>query len=787
MGDQHRHYLMGQCIDLNLLTWLMNSCEAQPDRTHASIERPPRTPPQISAPEQRGPGSARPRTPLVPLDRAATLPMWKQAHDPRSFIYTDGSKTTGAPVLGTAVFHAPTGKMTHIDSTGCAECNTVVRAELAGIFHALQEHSQDNHIHILTDSLTAIQKIQLLHSQPLQSTRDHHQHVLKMIAKIIEKRAQAGLTTKINKVSAHTGVWGNEEADKAAKSVVTALIKHATGEGVPYPEWIKPTDVPMQPHRPPHPLTDDPPPKPDGTQQSPKLFTTKQNLHRYIKPKLRLHTAPASTYYTLMSQAKNHEDQTDFTNTARHIKALIATGARHQAKRLLAFVWGTMYTQKQAFRFGYSKDQICPVCTIDTDSCTHVGSGCRHPHLKSLYIDRHSAAVRLIRNFIANSPVGASLTLICEDSGRKPLPEDLLHDDNILEKQEEFLRNLPQTTYVQPPPGHCPMNHRTQDVTLDLKDHNQAADREASPGSQPSHELRHEQTTEHSSIHQTIPDWVLPKDAQNRLLQAEAGFKPDLLFIQGAPSPKPATVTDTNRAQWKLTVLEVGFCADLRLKSKQAEKVNKYEPLMTELRKRWTHVHFIAIPIGNTGAMLSSTKQELGRLVSTQPRKKVEQQRSEQLARILATMAARRLYGVTAEYYRLRKVNTQQQQQSRNGSDPSKMLQNTTSYRTPTHSRLPKRPRPTYAEAPPVPVPAASAEPAKLMRASKEGTHLHPHMQRGTAPQHNPPADARARNIARRNRARRRPTETTPPSRATILPGQPCQQRGPRDLDVKPG
>ena len=61
-------------------------------------------------------------------------------------------------------------------------CNTVVRAELIGIYHALQENQKDNNIHILTDSLTAIQKILPLHSQPLpRSTHDHHHHVLHLI------------------------------------------------------------------------------------------------------------------------------------------------------------------------------------------------------------------------------------------------------------------------------------------------------------------------------------------------------------------------------------------------------------------------------------------------------------------------------------------------------------------------------------------------------------------------------------------------------------------------------
>ena len=110
-------------------------------------------------------------------------------------------------------------------------------------------------------------------------------------------------------------------------------------------------------------------------------------------------------------------------------------------------------------------------------------------------------------------------------------------------------------------------------------------------------------------------------------------------------------------------MIEIGFCADLRLKAKQMEKTHKYKQLMAELEDRWMHVNFIAVPIGNAGAMLASTKEELARLVSTQPSKKIENARSDQLARTLATVAARRLYGITVEYYRLRRDRRQPRQQ----------------------------------------------------------------------------------------------------------------------------
>ena len=213
--------------------------------------------------------------------------------------------------------------------------------------------------------------------------------------------------------------------------------------------------------------------------------------------------------------------------------------------------------------------------------------------------------------------------------------------------------------------GHSPLNHRTQDVTLDLKEQTQTpAGNDETVIRSPTINTTNRMTQkEHVNVHQTIPEWVLPLEAQKRLLQAGEGFKPDLLFIKGAPSPTPAVVTDIHLSQWKVTVVEVGFCADLRLKAKKEEKTTKYAPLIKELKDRWKNVHLITVPIGNAGAMLDSTKAELGELISTQPRKKTEQKRAEQLAKTLAITAARRLYGITVEYYRLRRETARQQTQ----------------------------------------------------------------------------------------------------------------------------
>ena len=579
-------------------------------------------------------------------------------------------KKDGAPVLGAAVFHAKTNTIQYVNATGSAECNTVVRAELVAIHQALKTYRNQNKIHILTDSLTAIQQILLLHSRPHITARDHHYTLLTEIAHILEYTGSRKMPTTIQKVQAHSGIWGNEQADKAAKAVVDALTKQQHAQNKTTLDWILTTDVPMEPARQTYVLTDDPPcDELEGQPTQAKVFTTRADINRKVKPHYRKYTAPPSQYHRLMEQARTDEDPTDFSQVATYISTLVRKGARRQAKRILSFVWGAMYTQKHAYWFGHSKDQNCPLCKQVPDSCTHVGSGCYHPYMKALYLDRHAAAVRLIRHFIATSPVGASslkggLILVTEDSGIKPLPEDFIDTENLMQQQAHYLESMvpdPQPALI-PPMWHLPTDHRAEDLSVDLK-----AYEEAVSWCQTSHSTtgksHHSKEPEKNTVQvfRDLPLWVLPEEARTRLHQQHQGYRPDLVFVKGAPSPDPKEVTQENTEDWQVTLVEVGFCADLRLQHKKKEKKDKYRPLLKELQTRWAHVRLLVIPIGNTGTMLQSTKQELATLISTQPRKQLELKRTDQLSRTMVTMAAQRLYGITIEYYRQRRKMQQQE------------------------------------------------------------------------------------------------------------------------------
>ncbi len=66
-----------------------------------------------------------------------------------------------------------------------------------------------------------------------------------------------------------------------------------------------------------------------------------------------------------------------------------------------------------------------------------------------------------------------------------------------------------------------------------------------------------------------------------------------------------------------LILIEVGFSRDLGCDKKQAEKTEKYYPLVTALKKYWGRVEFVTIPIGHAGTTLTRTLDDLTAAFST--------------------------------------------------------------------------------------------------------------------------------------------------------------------------
>ena len=66
-----------------------------------------------------------------------------------------------------------------------------------------------------------------------------------------------------------------------------------------------------------------------------------------------------------------------------------------------------------------------------------------------------------------------------------------------------------------------------------------------------------------------------------------------------------------NRKDYSLILFEIGFCKDLGCHKKLKEKTDKYNPLMTTLRRYWGRVNLVCIPIGHAGTTLNDTATDI--------------------------------------------------------------------------------------------------------------------------------------------------------------------------------
>lgn len=129
-------------------------------------------------------------------------------------IYTDGSGINGQ--IGAAVV-CPTTQQTRRSYMGSDDTSTVYAGELQGISLALQIAQQDraeghrrSRVLIYTDNQAAIRSSAKPKGKP-------GAYLLERIATQTTALQEQGLPIEIRWVPAHTGVQGNEDADKAAK------------------------------------------------------------------------------------------------------------------------------------------------------------------------------------------------------------------------------------------------------------------------------------------------------------------------------------------------------------------------------------------------------------------------------------------------------------------------------------------------------------------------------------------------------------------------------------------
>jgi hypothetical protein len=113
----------------------------------------------------------------------------------------------------------------------------------------------------------------------------------------------------------------------------------------------------------------------------------------------------------------------------------------------------------------------------------------------------------------------------------------------------------------------------------------------------------------------SLPDWVLSHEETQALHAAGYGTGPDLIYARGVPDSPSPDPTSFSKKLCTLIIIEIGFCRDLGCEEKRETKINKYIPLVMELRKHWGTVEFVAFPIGHAGTTLKATLDHLTSLV----------------------------------------------------------------------------------------------------------------------------------------------------------------------------
>ena len=306
----------------------------------------------------------------------------------QNIAYTDGSvvKTkNGVQLVGAGVYMpcAPSTGMpaTHLVAPGGeGPSRTITRAELAAIWAALSLGATT----IMSDSAAALWLVRRAVVDPMSLRRHLHRPLLEEVADLIDK---ADSPVTFLKCKAHTGIYGNEMADIAAKLAgqrsPNSCDMQCDAEAHPF----KPLFWPVQQ---------------GGGEQPLYLGDLSKGLRAATKQTCSLGAAPTDGVYV-----------TAWRDTAPHAHGELSNGFVDSSSIGLAtkrMVWkarcGLIYNKKLEKRYKKQGDGLCPLCR-QPDGTRHILSGCRA--LSGLYTERHNAVGRLILKAIRKGESGAEV------------------------------------------------------------------------------------------------------------------------------------------------------------------------------------------------------------------------------------------------------------------------------------------------------------------------------------------------------------------------------------------
>ena len=267
--------------------------------------------------------------------------------------------------------------------------------------------------------------------------RHLHRPLLEAIVDLIDDAASP---VTLLKCKAHTGLYGNEMADWAAK-----LAAHGKCD----------VECDLEPH-PFEPLYWPTRKEDEDDDRILYLADLSKGLRAATKETCSLGAAPTDGVYV-----------TAWKETAPHTHGDLSNGFATSSAVGLAtkrMVWkarcGLIYNKKLERRYTKQGDGLCPLCG-QPDGTRHIISGCKA--LEKLYTERHNAVGRLVLKAIRKGECGAQVVQHDVGSAAK------LAGDGITEGQ--CARTLPQSTLPDSAlqPGHRPRADYRPDITLDWK------------------------------------------------------------------------------------------------------------------------------------------------------------------------------------------------------------------------------------------------------------------------------------------------------------------------------
>jgi ribonuclease HI len=344
-------------------------------------------------------------------------------------LFSDGSCKQGEPgldgrarnTLGAAFFSgaewrspAPASGVYRVAPCGDGSTNTITRAELAGL-EALLGHACSSSlysaaasVHAFVDSLSALYLVRRCVLWPSSLRECKHLHLVRAAVGHVLARARRGLTTRFWKVKAHSGVAGNEEADRGAELArldprachLSTASQNDSLHCLPaWPVIISGAAAAAS-------VLEPPPPRPAPgallpvCAAEPEAWFSLSDLCGAVKRVVQ--DGPLAVGFSRCTTYTAGRAEVNAASLPGPSNAGWDAAKWPQVRTVLLARFGQLMTNKRAHQMGLAGalGGCCPECG-GADSVGHLLGGCAgSPHVRALRVARHNALVRLVADAV---------------------------------------------------------------------------------------------------------------------------------------------------------------------------------------------------------------------------------------------------------------------------------------------------------------------------------------------------------------------------------------------------